>query len=123
MIELFVDALLYIILLAAILFGWISVVGLLLFPDIRSRAFTGIRAGLIATGLVTAAAIVFGLYKWVETNGAIQYPVYAGAAVLLCVLLMILNWAGSRALCRQAVMVRQGSGPAAGTGDETGKKE
>ncbi|MFA5332323.1 MAG: hypothetical protein WC342_08090 [Methanoregula sp.] len=123
MIELLADVLLSVILLAAILFGWISVVGLLLFPDIRSRAFTGVRAGLVATGLVTASGVIYGIYKWAGT-GEMQYPVYAGAAVLLCVLLVILNLAGSRALCKNpAPTPGSAPGKAAGTRNMAGKKD
>ncbi|MDD1701736.1 MAG: hypothetical protein LUQ31_01990 [Methanoregula sp.] len=102
MIGLLTDIALYILLLAAIGFGWISLIGLLLFPDLYSRMFTGVRAGLIAMGFVTAAGIVFGLYKWNETGGATQYPVYIGAAILLLVLLLILNWFSARALGKKA---------------------
>ena len=69
MIEFAVDVLLYILLLAAIGFGWISVIGLLLFPDIRSRAFTGLRAGILAMTLVTASAICYGLFTWTRDGG------------------------------------------------------
>ena len=67
------DALLYVLLLAAIGFGGISVVGLLLFPDIRSRAFTGLRAGILATALVTAAGVCYGFFAYM-TVGGLQVP-------------------------------------------------
>ncbi len=81
MIEFAVDALLYILLLAAIGFGWISVIGLLLFPDIRSRAFTGIRAGIIAmTACYRVRDLLWPLYlddKWrdaVHDAGSCRSP-------------------------------------------------
>jgi len=64
MMDLLMDILLTILLLAAIGFGGISLMGLLIFPDIRSRSFTGLRAGILSIALVTAAAIFYGLYSW-----------------------------------------------------------
>jgi multisubunit Na+/H+ antiporter MnhG subunit len=104
MIELAVDAIMYILLLGAIGFGWISVIGLLLFPDIRSRAFTGIRAGIIATTLVTASAICYGLFTWTITGG-MQYMVLVLAAVLMLVIVVTLNRVAADAICRNAVPV------------------
>jgi len=104
MIELAVDAILYILLLAAIGFGWISVIGLLLFPDIRSRAFTGIRAGIIAMTLVTASAICYGLFTWTITGG-MQYMMLVLAAVLMLVIVVALNRVAADAICRNAVPV------------------
>ncbi len=99
MIEIAVDAILYILLLAAIGFGWISVIGLLLFPDIRSRAFTGIRAGIIAMTLITASAICYGLFTW-TTDGGMQYMVLVFAAVLMLVIVVTLNRVAADAICR-----------------------
>jgi multicomponent Na+:H+ antiporter subunit G len=96
------DALLYILLLAAIGFGAISVIGLLLFPDIRSRAFTGLRAGILATALVTAAGICYGIFAWITTDG-IQYLMYVLAAILMLVLLVFLNRIATDVVCRKTV--------------------
>ena len=104
MIEWAVDVLLYILLLAAICFGWISVIGLLLFPDIRSRAFTGMRAGIIAIMLVTAAGICYGLFLW-STTGGMQYLMFVLAAILLFVLVVILNRIAADAICSNVVPV------------------
>jgi multicomponent Na+:H+ antiporter subunit G len=109
MIELAVDAILYILLLAAIGFGWISVIGLLLFPDIRSRAFTGIRAGIIAVTLVTASAICYGLFTW-TTDGGMQYMMLVLAAVLMLVIVVALNRVAADAICRNAIPAPSQSG-------------
>ena len=98
MIEWAVDALLYILLLAAVGFGGISVIGLLIFPDSRSRAFTGLRAGIIALALVTAAGISYGLFLWVITGG-MQYLLFVLAACLLFVLVSVLNLISSHRVC------------------------
>jgi multicomponent Na+:H+ antiporter subunit G len=96
------DALLYVLLLAAIGFGGISIVGLLLFPDIRSRAFTGLRAGILATALVTAAGVCYGIFAWL-TVGGLQYLLFALAAILMLALLVILNRVATGVVCRSAV--------------------
>ena len=104
MIEWAVDAHLYILLLAAIGFGWIGVIGLLLFPDIRSRAFTGLRAGIIAVTLVTAAAICYGIFTWI-TNGGMQYLLLVLAAILILFIVVILNRIAAKTICHNAVPV------------------
>ncbi|MFA6362763.1 hypothetical protein [Methanoregula sp.] len=106
MIEWAVDVFLYILLLAAIGFGWISVIGLILFPDIRSRAFTGLRAGFIAIALVTIAGICYGLFLWITTGG-LQYLLYIIAIVLMCVLVVILNRIAANEVCRKTVPGQQ----------------
>lgn len=90
MIDLLMDILLTLLLLAAIGFAGISLIGLLIFPDIRSRSFTGIRAGIISLALVAAAGVCYGLYTWVVT-GEMQYLLFVVAAVLAVILLVVLN--------------------------------
>jgi len=104
MIEWAVDALLYILLLAAIGFGCISVIGLFLFPDIRSRLFTGQRAGIIALVLVTTAGVCYGLFLSLITSG-MQYLLFVIAATLMVVLVGILNRIAADAVCRKAAPV------------------
>jgi len=98
MIELLVDILLYILLLGAIGFGLISLIGLLIFPDIRSRTFTGMRAGIISLTLVTVAGVCYSLFFWNSTGG-FQYLIYLISAVLLSVFLVILNRFIANILC------------------------
>jgi multicomponent Na+:H+ antiporter subunit G len=103
MIEWAVDGLLYILLLAAVGFGGISVIGLLIFPDSRSRAFTGLRAGIISLALVATAGIFYGLFLWVIT-GEMQYLLFVLAACLLFVLVIVLNRISSDMICRKSVL-------------------
>ncbi|MGB8219073.1 MAG: hypothetical protein WCE46_01675 [Methanoregula sp.] len=104
MIEFAVDVLLYILLLAAIGFGWISVIGLLLFPDIRSRAFTGLRAGILAMTLVTSSAICYSIFTWTR-DGGMQYLMLVLAAALMLVMVVALNRIAADAICRKTVPV------------------
>ncbi|MEN6395146.1 MAG: hypothetical protein ABFC78_01525 [Methanoregula sp.] len=90
MIEWIVDALLYILLFAGVGFGVISVIGLLIFPDTRSRLFTGQRAGIIALVLVTTAGDCYGFFLWFITGG-MQYLLFVIATILMVVLVIILN--------------------------------
>lgn len=101
-----VDILLYILILAAILFGGISVMGLVVFPDPRSRAFTGIRAGILAMALVSLAGICYGMFSWFTTDG-MQYVVFTLAAILLFVLVVFLNRITAPAICRAAVGLQE----------------
>jgi multicomponent Na+:H+ antiporter subunit G len=63
------DLLIWLLLIAGIGFALLAFVGLLIFPDIRSRRFTATRAALISTSLVAGAVIVFGLYKYPDGGG------------------------------------------------------
>ena len=105
MIDWLPDLLITLVLLAAVGFGAISVIGLLLFPDIRSRSFTGIRAGILATALVTAAGTCYGLYAW-YLSGGIQYLLYVTGAVLMLLLVTGLNHIAAGILCRPPLPVR-----------------
>jgi multicomponent Na+:H+ antiporter subunit G len=96
------DVIITLLLVAAAGFGAIAVIGLLLFPDIRSRSFTGLRAGILATALVTAAGICYGIFEWFM-QGGMQYLVYALSAVLILVLVIVLNRIATGVLCHSSV--------------------
>lgn len=102
------DVILTVLLIAAIGFAGISLMGLMIFPDIRSRSFTGLRAGIISVGLVTAAAIGYGLYSWVVTGG-LQYLLYVLVSVIALGIVVILNRMAAASLCAGAW--RPGSSP------------
>ena len=84
------DAILYLLLLAGIGFGGIGVIGLLLFPDKWSRMFTGVRATLISAGLVTSAAVVYGIFAWLG-RGGVQYGYFILLAFLLYIVIVMTN--------------------------------
>jgi multicomponent Na+:H+ antiporter subunit G len=98
------DWLISILLIIAVGFGAISVIGLLLFPDIRSRSFTGLRAGILAMALVTAAGVCYGVFKWVSTGG-MQYLLFTLAAILMLILVVGLNRIAADVVCRSSVPV------------------
>jgi multicomponent Na+:H+ antiporter subunit G len=103
---LILDIILYLLLLTALGFGAISVIGLLLFPDIRSRSFTGLRAGLLAITLVTVAGITYGIYEWIMSGDTqYQYLLYAIGSILMLVLIVVLNRIATNIVCRSSVPV------------------
>src|SRR5512136_1500737 len=66
------DALIFLLLLLSVGFGGISVIGLLLFPDIRSRMYTATRASLISVSAITLSVILYALFE-VFSGGDTQY--------------------------------------------------
>ena len=101
MIELIVDLVLYIVLFAAIGFGVISVMGLVVFPDPKSRAFTGLRAGVLAMALAGLAGICYGLFSWYSAGGD-QYLLFTLASAILLALVVCLDRITAKAICRTA---------------------
>jgi multisubunit Na+/H+ antiporter MnhG subunit len=93
--SLVLDSGLYVLLIACVGFAGISVIGLLLFPDIRSRQYTGTRASMISLGAITFAGIVFGMYAS-SNEGGRQYSDLIIFLIVLVVLLVILNIIAAR---------------------------
>jgi multisubunit Na+/H+ antiporter MnhG subunit len=63
------DILIWILLAGGVGFGVLGFVGLLIFPDIKSRMFTASRATLISVSLVTLAVIIFGISGFLGSGG------------------------------------------------------
>jgi multisubunit Na+/H+ antiporter MnhG subunit len=82
------DILIYLLLIAGVGFGGIALMGLLIFPDLHSRLFTGLRASLICGGSVLGAAIVFGIYQFMNTGGD-QYAWFILHAIILALIIAI----------------------------------
>jgi len=111
--SLILDIVISLLLLVAVGFGAISVIGLLLFPDIRSRSFTGLRAGMLAITLTAISGISFGIYQWLELGG-LQYAEFAFGACFLLALTIVLNRIATDLVCRDSAPVIPASLP----GDE-----
>jgi multicomponent Na+:H+ antiporter subunit G len=99
------DGIISILLIIAVGFGAISVIGLLLFPDIRSRSFTGLRAGILALALVTVAGVCYGAFKW-ATTGEMQYLLFILVAIMMLILVVVLNRIATEVVCRSSVPVQ-----------------
>jgi multisubunit Na+/H+ antiporter MnhG subunit len=70
--NLIIDLGIFILLILSVGFGGIGVLGLLLFPDIRSRMYTAVRATLISIGTLILSVIIFALFI-VLSGGGDQY--------------------------------------------------
>jgi multisubunit Na+/H+ antiporter MnhG subunit len=68
----FMDSIIFLLLIVSVGFGGISVIGLLLFPDIRSRMYTATRASLISAGAITLSVILYALFEFIYGGGT-QY--------------------------------------------------
>jgi multicomponent Na+:H+ antiporter subunit G len=66
------DSIIFLLLVISVGFGGISVIGLLLFPDIRSRMYTATRASLISVSAITLSVILYALFE-VFSGGSPQY--------------------------------------------------
>lgn len=80
--EVVADILIGILLAAAVGFGMIGLIGLMIFPDIRSRQYTAVRSSRISAGSVTGAVLIYGIYSCIVKGGE-QYS-------LLIILTLIL---------------------------------
>ena len=89
--SLLIDLIIWILLIAGVGFGLISLIGLLLFPDTRSRMYTAIRASLIGIGATGIAVFIYG-FNALQTSGGNQYSTLLLHTVLLVVVVAIGNY-------------------------------
>ena len=68
----FMDVFIFLLLVISVGFGGISVIGLLLFPDIRSRMYTATRASLISISAITLSVILYAFFELLS-EGGLQY--------------------------------------------------
>jgi multicomponent Na+:H+ antiporter subunit G len=68
----FIDGTIFILLIAGIGFAAIGVIGLMLFPDIRSRMYTAFRATMISISAIILSVIIYGLFTF-SSSGGDQY--------------------------------------------------
>jgi multicomponent Na+:H+ antiporter subunit G len=86
--DLFLDSIIIALLVISVGFGVIGVIGLLLFPDIRSRMFTASRATTISFCTITLAVIIYALYS-LQFNGGDQYvTLVLHSVILLCIIIV-----------------------------------
>ncbi|MEN6442958.1 MAG: hypothetical protein WC391_05485 [Methanoregula sp.] len=95
--SLVLDIVLYVLIIVSAGFAGTSVIGLLLFPDIRSRQFTGTRASMLSFGAITLAGLSFGLYAF-SIGGGTQYLDLIIVLIVLLALLVILNTVAARVI-------------------------
>jgi multicomponent Na+:H+ antiporter subunit G len=93
--SLIIDSIIFLLLAISIGFGGISVIGLLLFPDIRSRMHTATRASLISVSAITVSVITYALFI-LNSGGGNQY----GTLVLHTLVLLIVVAAANAIMYR-----------------------
>lgn len=95
-----IDIIIWILLITGVGFGLISLIGLLLFPDTRSRMYTAVRASLICIGVTGLAVITYGLNA-LQTTGQNQYFTLIFNTILLVLVLTIGNYLVSSTLLKK----------------------
>jgi multisubunit Na+/H+ antiporter MnhG subunit len=95
------DILIWVLLAAGVGFGILGFVGLLIFPEIRSRMFTASRATLISISLVSLAVIVFGINGFLGGGGD-QYAALVIHTIFLLGVCTISNVFISRIILEKA---------------------
>jgi multisubunit Na+/H+ antiporter MnhG subunit len=82
--DVFIDSTIFILLVMAVGFGGIGVIGLLLFPDIRSRMFTAFRATVISFSTLTLAVIIYALFTFLSDGGNQYITLVLHSIILIC---------------------------------------
>jgi multisubunit Na+/H+ antiporter MnhG subunit len=83
-----IDAVIFILLLLSVGFGGIGVIGLLLFPDIRSRMYTAFRATIISVGAIILSVIIYALFTFQSSGGDQYVALVMHSLVLLCIIIV-----------------------------------
>ena len=86
--DLYSDTVIFILLFVSVGFGGIGVIGLLLFPDIRSRMYTAVRATLIGTGAMVVSVITYAVFVFLSGGGAQYRTIVIHALVLMCIVVV-----------------------------------
>ena len=99
--SLVIDLIIWILLIAGVGFGLSSLIGLLLFPDTKSRMYTAIRASLIGIGATGIAVFIYGLNA-LQTYGGNPYLTLLLHTVLLIVIVAMGNYIVSSTILKKA---------------------
>lgn len=83
--SLLADGIIWLLLFIGVGFSGLGVIGLLLFPDIRSRRYTGFRAALIGLAATGCAVFAYGAYQYLATGGSPYLSLVLHALVLVLV--------------------------------------
>ena len=89
--SLVIDLIIWALLVIGVGFGLIGLIGLLLFPDTRSRMYTAVRATMISLGSVGLAVFIYGLYA-LRTAGGNQYVTLLLHTLMLVVVIALGNY-------------------------------
>ncbi len=85
------DIFIWLLLFVGVVFAGFGLMGLMIFPDTRSRMFTAFRATGISCGAVILAALVYAVTLFSET-GSGEYAGLIISAILLVIVLAAGTW-------------------------------
>jgi multisubunit Na+/H+ antiporter MnhG subunit len=85
------DLTIWALLLVGTLFAGLGLMGLLIFPDTRSRMFTAFRATAISLGAIALAVFTYG-YTLFTITGSEQYPALIFRTLFLVIVLAAVTW-------------------------------
>jgi multisubunit Na+/H+ antiporter MnhG subunit len=88
--SLLLDSIIFLLLVISVGFGGISVIGLLLFPDIRSRMYTATRASLIGVCAMSLSVILYALFE-LFSDGSNQYTTLILHTLVLIIIVVGAN--------------------------------
>ena len=88
MTDLLIDAAMSTLLVLSVGFAGIGVIGLLVFPDIRSRMYTATRAPVISIGAMTVAVTVYATSMIFSGDGDQYLALIVHVLVLLCIVVV-----------------------------------
>lgn len=109
------DIIIWVLLCAGALFSGIAIMGLLIFPDTKSRMFTAFRASAIALGAAAMSALVYGSTLFAET-GSDLYPKFMLRTLFLVLVLTLGTWMMYGILRRKTHTAAGSGGPDTSTG-------
>jgi len=85
-----IDTVIYILLVISVGFGGIGVIGLILFPDIRSRMYTAFRATVIGISAIILSVILYAVSLFVSGGGD-QYFTLILHSLFLLIIVAVAN--------------------------------
>jgi multisubunit Na+/H+ antiporter MnhG subunit len=85
------DIIIWVLLFAGTVFSGIGLMGLVIFPDTRSRMFTAFRATAIGLGAIALSVVVYGITLF-TTTGNSEYPALILRTVFLAAVLAAGTW-------------------------------
>jgi multisubunit Na+/H+ antiporter MnhG subunit len=85
-----IDAAIFILLIISVGFSWIGLMGLFLFPDIRSRMYTAFRATVISFSAIILSVIIYALFTF-NSSGGDQYIALILHSMVLLFIIAVAN--------------------------------
>jgi len=116
------DIIIWALLFAGTMFAGLGLMGLLIFPDTRSRMFTAFRATAIGLGAVALAVITYG-FTLLTTTGSDQYTALILQMLLLVFVLTAGTWMMYGIIRERTNPGKPGNNHQSPAGLETSKKD